>query len=170
MDNTRGLKDPVIKSLMQAIERHIRNETYFKEERVPLQWLKVCDRLAQDERKAMSLADFETMSAGCGVWPADVERLLELLTEVGSVMHSNEASLRKIVVTNPVEFMIGAVSKYVCDHAVHVAPEHARARLFVNEWQVRPMIRHFLFTLLFEPALWIQTGFCLFISYTHSLS
>jgi hypothetical protein len=121
---------------MQAIETHIRNERYFKEERVPLQWLKVCDKLAQDDRQAMGLTHFETMSLGCNVRSDQVERLLKLLSEVGIVMYSTEASLRDIVVTNPVVFMIGASSKFVCDHAVHVAPEHGKAKLLVSEWQV----------------------------------
>ena len=120
---------------MQAIETHIRNERYFKEERVPLQWLKVCDKLAHDDRQAMSLTDFETISSGC-VLPDDLGQLLKLLSEVGTVMYSTEEILKDIVVTNPVEFMIRAASKFVCDFPMHVVPEHAQAKLHVSEWQV----------------------------------
>ena len=139
VDNTLGLKDSVITSLMQAIETHIRNEKYLKD-LVPLQWLRVCDQLAQDPRKAMSLDDFTTMTSGCNVQPEDVQQLLKLLSEVGSVMYSTEESLKNIVVTNPVAFMIEAVAKYVCDYLVHVVPEHAKAKLHRSEWQVGQIV------------------------------
>ena len=126
-DTGAPAEDPSVGRLRDHIEAKLRSLDNLRL-RMPLEWLKVMDELAQKDKKGIQRLTFEELKgiardAGLGKIPNvpladEVEALLRKFNEWGLVLWYDQALLRDIVVLNPA-WLIDAASTIIRDPKLH---------------------------------------------------
>ena len=118
----RGVQDAVLQQLRVCIHEQISAEQYVKC-MVPLEWIRVMDRLQQVKDKFASFDSVARIAQECGVPSVpglsledELVLLLKLLSEYGLLMHHSEPSLRNLVILDPFAFLVDPASRVICNH------------------------------------------------------
>ena len=131
VDNMTG--DGIVqlkRSLMEALQK----ERYIHA-KVPYSWLRVFEKLQQEEKAYVMLDEVLEMCAACGMegtaeagMEGEALAMLKYFTEMGFMMHHLEPALRHLVILNPAEAVIAPASIVMCTHAIHENEVLAEAR------------------------------------------
>ena len=150
VDNTVGHADPVMQQLMSDVQKCVMAEEYVQR-KVPLSWLGVIDVLSQDRRVSISLGEFESTAAQCGLPESgtctlqqECQLLLKLLNNLGILMYNLEPALCHIIILNPAEYLAGPATRVICQYSIHELDEHRECK--------RSKLSH-LFTKLCKNAI-----------------
>jgi hypothetical protein len=118
----RGVQDAVLQQLRVCIQEQVVAEQYVKC-MVPLEWIRVMDRLQQVKDKFASFDSVARIAQECGVPSVpglsledELVLLLKLLSEYGLLMHHSEPSLRNLVILDPFAFLVDPASRIICNH------------------------------------------------------
>jgi GTPase SAR1 family protein len=115
VDNRRGRRDTTIGALMRAIEASIDDSDYVHAEH-PLTWLRTMDRLTSSGQVYLSLHEVTEIATDCGVAADAVEALLTFLHEMGIVMWHSDATLRDVVILDPIAYFVAPATTIICKH------------------------------------------------------
>lgn len=131
VDNMTG--DGIVqlkRSLLEALQK----ERYIHA-KVPYSWLRVFEKLQQEEKAYVMLDEVLEMCAACGMegtaeagMEGEALAMLKYFTEMGFMMHHLEPALRHLVILNPAEAVIAPASIVMCTHAIHENEVLAEAR------------------------------------------
>jgi hypothetical protein len=117
-----GAQDAVLQQLRVYIQKQVAAEQYCKY-MVPLEWIRVMDRLQQVRDKFASFDSVARIAQECGVPTVkglsledELVLLLKLLTEYGLLMYHSEPSLRNLVILDPLAFLVDPTSRIICVH------------------------------------------------------
>jgi len=156
-----GKQDPVLHSLRMYIQNAVQAEEYMKL-MVPIEWLRVMDRLQQMTDKFTSFSAVAGIATKCGLPSVPTlspeEELLALLkhfTELGVLMHHPEASLRNLVILDPIAFLVEPATRILCNHeGQYHLPKQIEAAEETNSSAVRDLREHALLDPELLPAVW----------------
>jgi hypothetical protein len=154
-------QDPVLRSLRMYIQNAVQEEEYMKL-MVPMEWLRVMDRLQQMQDKFTSFSAVAGIAEQCGLPSVPTlsleEELLALLkhfTELGVLMHHPEASLRNLIILDPIAFLVEPATRIICNHeGQYHSPKQIEAAKESNSSAVRDLREHALLDPKLLPAVW----------------
>ena len=136
VDNTKGNADPVIAEIKKVVQRVVKREKYVNEI-VPYEWLRVLERLqAPDMKSSITLSEVMDIGKECGMSSKEGASLedqtvamLKRFNDLGQLMYHPEASLRDVVILDPVNYLVDPATMVICQHGMHENESHKEARV-----------------------------------------
>ena len=120
VSSLQGTMDPSVVDLMAAIEKEIESSDYVHEEK-PVSWLQAYDSL-KSMKKPLYL--YTEVVDVCKVFDIktdnEIKDLLSFFHDLGMLMWHEEASLRDIVIMDPIAFLVKPATKIICQHETTV--------------------------------------------------
>jgi GTPase SAR1 family protein len=151
VDNTRGIRDPTVQKLLKVIEDTIDRSSYVHVER-PLSWFQVLDDFKSKNCPYLKYSEVESIITSRNIPQQRVPLVLKFFHEMGILMWHDEASLRDIVVFEPIDYFVKPATIIICKHVsnrdrgvCHSTELHKEVRKrFPNEFD--EMIQHGIVT------------------------
>ena len=146
VDNlVQGLEDATTKHLMEELVKFLSTVPYVTQLK-PVTWLKFCDTIRErrQQMQYMSFVDIVALANSHGIPSQDVEALLKFLHEMSVLMWFTEDGLRDVVILDPLEFFVPAITSIIRKHdptsgddtTVHGSELHDRcSRSLPSEWR-----------------------------------
>ena len=134
IDNTLSRDDPVMKSVMTAIESSI-NDAEYTHQLVPLSWMKTLDVVTNLRRSYITIEEYLSIASSCNVSSSDEFDLLSFFHEMGYLMWHDQSVLRDFIILDPIEFFVKPASLIICKHirdgnnpTMHFLPVHSKCK------------------------------------------
>jgi hypothetical protein len=115
VDNKLGRNDPMTLHLTEATEKTM-DAAPFTHKPVPLSWFKVLDVVQAESKSCISLVEFNMIANSCEIYDDKITNLLMFLNDMGMVMWHNEASLREVVIIDPISYLVTPATLVICNH------------------------------------------------------
>ena len=134
-------QDPMMRYLLSAVDQQFTAAPYVQQEK-PITWLKFCDSLKGLQKTHISLNEAMEMAEDCGIPFANIKALLLFLHDMGILMWYDDNGLRDVVILDPIEFFVKAVTSIIRKHEPskidgthHFSELHEKcARLLRTQW------------------------------------
>ncbi len=128
VDNTTSTDD-TIRELQLVIQREILKEKYVNT-KVPFNWLQVFEVLqemgATNGLHSVSLTQFQDICRECNMPSTrettledEAQAMLEYMGNLGFLLYNSDASLRHLVILDPLKFFIEPTSRVMCAPEIH---------------------------------------------------
>ena len=134
IDNTLSRDDPVMKSVMTAIETSL-NDADYTHQLVPLSWMKTLDEVTNLKRSSITIQEYSLIASSCKVSNSDEFDLLRYFHEMGYLMWHDQPLLRDVIILDPIEFFVKPVALIICKHIqdgndprMHFLPVHSKCK------------------------------------------
>jgi hypothetical protein len=134
IDNTLSRDDPVMKSVMTAIESSM-NDADYTHQLVPFSWMKTLDELTNLMKSSITIVEYLSIASSCKVSSSDEFDLLRYFHEMGYLMWHDQPLLRDVIILDPIEFFVKPASLIICKHihdgnnpTVHFLPVHSKCK------------------------------------------
>jgi GTPase SAR1 family protein len=141
VDNTTSTDD-TIRELQVVIQREILKEKYVNAT-VPFNWLQVFEVLQEKGANGLhsvSLTQFEDICRDCNMPSTrettledEAQAMLEYMGNLGFLLYNSDASLRHLVILDPLKFFIEPTSRVMCAPEIHENKYTLAARK--HEWK-----------------------------------
>jgi len=141
IDNCESRGDPSMRELLRAVEAAVDAMPYTHMD-VPLQWLKALDELQALGSSSISYTGVCQVLKRCGMAYEAVRHFLVFFHEMGLLMWHDEATLRDVVILDPVAYLVAPATVVICklqpsssdatNHCMKVHKDCQRA--FRDEW------------------------------------
>jgi hypothetical protein len=115
IDNTLSRDDPVMKSVMTAIESTMKDANH-THQLVPLSWMKTLDEVTNLKRHFITIEEYSSIASSCKVSSSDEFNLLRYFHEVGYLMWHDQPVLRDVIILDPIEYFVKPASLIICKH------------------------------------------------------
>jgi GTPase SAR1 family protein len=126
VDSTLGDNDEVIRELRKVVEAILENDSHVKIER-PLTWYHALDTLNALQRGGQHSITFERATqvlTSSGIPQDEVEQVLSLFRDMGSLMWYEERPLKDVVILDAVSFFVKPVARVICVPELHCVDAH----------------------------------------------
>lgn len=147
VNNKLGAEDETIKKVLTVIEDTIDKAVYVHLER-PLNWFQVLDSFKSRNLPYLKYSEVERIGLTCGIPPDQIGTLLRFFHEMGILMWHDEATLRDIVVFDPIEYFVKPATIVICKHlpnqedGIYHSTEHHRRIKKTLPKEFREMTHH----------------------------
>ena len=115
IDNTLSRDDPVMKSVMTAIESSM-NDADYTHQLVPLSWMKTLDEVTNLKRSSITIEEYSSIASSCQVSSSDELDLLRYFHEMGYLMWHDQPFLRDVIILDPIDFFVKPAALVICKH------------------------------------------------------
>ena len=160
IDNTLSRDDPVMKSVITAIESSM-NDADYTHQLVPLSWMKTLDELTNLKRSFISIQEYSSIASSCEVSSSDEFDLLHYFHEMGYLMWHDHSVLRDVIILDPIDFFVKPASLIICKHikdesdsTFHFLPVHSKCKDMheqkFNDLTTKGILNSFLLPILWE--------------------
>ena len=134
IDNTLSRDDPVMKSVMTAIESSM-NDADYTHQLVPLSWMKTLDEVTNLKRSSITIEEYSSIASSCKASSSDKLDLLHYFHEMGYLMWHDQPILRDVIILDPIDFFIKPAALIICNHIQdgndprkHFLPVHSKCK------------------------------------------
>jgi GTPase SAR1 family protein len=140
-------EDATLRELIRVMESAIAS-SHFMLKKLPLIWLKVMDKMKEgaEEGGYLKYEKVMTIAKECGMSEKSIPYLLKFMHEMGLAMWHEEASLREVIIMDPVKYFVTPATTIICKHVQreedhdatwHLLPIHEKCRKkYSDDWEM----------------------------------